>query len=403
MPRPAADRELDAALARLWSRPRPLVEAEPDCPGRVVVTFLWRGRRVDTATPDDDVYVLVNRLTRRDALDDSRMSHVPGTDVWWRSWAMRDDWRATYQFAPRRRPDGLPVDTAASRHGTAAGPWRVAGTGAVDADADVAVSHATIDPGNPRTLPSRWGGPPMSLVALDVAVHDDVWDAADAHPQLHEVTGPDGRPRRVWCRAPEATGCRLLVVLDGQFWGPLHGLGGAVAELERRGEARPTVVVMVDSVDDDVRRHEYDGGTATPDWLAGTVVEWARQRWSIGDGPEHVTIAGQSLGGLTAIAAGHHRPDVFGSVAAQSPSLWWPAGSEFDVEAGAIVRDIARGGRRSTYHDLAVGLQEPVLLPWARHLRDVLAAAQMPHTYREVNGGHDFAWWRDVLVSALRR
>jgi enterochelin esterase family protein len=51
---------------------------------------------------------------------------------------------------------------------------------------------------------------------------------------------------------------------------------------------------------------------------------------------------------------------------------------------------------------LEVGLQEWVLLPLARHLRDVLVAREYPLTYAEYNGGHDFACWLGGLADGLR-
>ncbi|MFV0309871.1 MAG: enterochelin esterase domain-containing protein [Desertimonas sp.] len=392
-------------LDELWARPRPIVEPDPDQPGWSIVTFLWRGRRTDRAERDDEVHVLVNRLTQRGDLAASRLEHVPGTDLWWRSWTMRDDWMASYQLAPRRRPTGLPIDVAASLAGTAAGPWRTPGSGD-DQAVDDTVAHATIDPANPLTLASRWGGPPMSVVRLPAAPADDMWDRRGSPTPLvaESVRDPDGHPRSLWWRAPTNTGdgIDLLVMLDGQYWGPLYGLGDALDRLEGADLIDPTVAVFIDSVDDATRRHDYTANPRTADWLADDIVAWARRRWPIGD-RRHVTIVGQSLGGLMALSAGDRRPDVIGSVLAQSPSLWWPGGSAFDQDAGAVIRQIAEHGDRGVHVDLAVGLQEPILLPWARHLRDVLVAGGHSMVATEYNGGHDFVWWRLAITAALRR
>jgi enterochelin esterase family protein len=59
-----------------------------------------------------------------------------------------------------------------------------------------------------------------------------------------------------------------------------------------------------------------------------------------------------------------------------------------------VTRWFARTPRLPLRCYLEVGLQEWVLLPMARHLRDVLDAREYPLTYAEYNGGHDFACWR---------
>lgn len=43
-------------------------------------------------------------------------------------------------------------------------------------------------------------------------------------------------------------------------------------------------------------------------------------------GPAHTGIGGSSLGGLLSLYAGLHFPDVFGRIAALSPSIWWGHG-----------------------------------------------------------------------------
>ena len=40
-------------------------------------------------------------------------------------------------------------------------------------------------------------------------------------------------------------------------------------------------------------------------------------------GPQNTGVGGSSLGGLIALYTGLQRPDVFGKVAAMSPSVWW--------------------------------------------------------------------------------
>jgi predicted alpha/beta superfamily hydrolase len=81
---------------------------------------------------------------------------------------------------------------------------------------------------------------------------------------------------------------------------------------------------------------------------------------------EFTGVGGSSLGGLFALHMGFTRPDVFGRIAAMSPSVWW-AGGQMLREAAALperlpLRIWLDMGRREGRYFLAQ----------TRHLQDVL-------------------------------
>ncbi|CAM5269350.1 Enterochelin esterase OS=Streptomyces microflavus OX=1919 GN=fes PE=3 SV=1 [Streptomyces microflavus] len=112
------------------------------------------------------------------------------------------------------------------------------------------------------------------------------------------------------------------MLLDGEMWGPVLGVGDIFDNLHADGDLPPTVAVLVDTMG---RRME-DLACSAPfvDWLADTLLPWTEQEYGAGADAARTVVAGQSAGGLTAAFAAFQRPDRFGLALSQSGSFWWP-------------------------------------------------------------------------------
>jgi predicted alpha/beta superfamily hydrolase len=64
-------------------------------------------------------------------------------------------------------------------------------------------------------------------------------------------------------------------------------------------------------------------------FVVDELLPWARGRYRLGDGPQLTASCGSSLGGLVSLYFAGRRPDVFGRVAALSPSVMWSEGGLF--------------------------------------------------------------------------
>ena len=63
------------------------------------------------------------------------------------------------------------------------------------------------------------------------------------------------------------------------------------------------------------------------DWIAKELKPFIDANYRTRRGPESTGMLGSSLGGIISLAAAERHPEVFGCVAAVSPSLWWNSGS----------------------------------------------------------------------------
>lgn len=169
-----------------------------------------------------------------------------------------------------------------------------------------------------------------------------------------------------------------LVALDGEEW--TDDLPVILDNLIAAGRIPPVRAWLVESGPDRTARLTCDPGFVDALPHDGFTV-----------------IAGQSLGGLTAVYAAHRHPGRFAAAVSQSGSLWWPDGPEPEWLTGELARGPVRGPMPRVHLQLGSLEGDDMHGPTER-LRAVLGAAA---DYREFEGGHDRYCWRDRLGDAL--
>lgn len=124
----------------------------------------------------------------------------------------------------------------------------------------------------------------------------------------------------------------VLYVHDGQnLYDPARGYMGqtwnaesSLNELIARKLMSPVIVVAIDNTS--ARMDEYipeKQADAYLDFIIGTVKPVVDRQLKTKSDRGHTAIMGSSLGGLVSLYAGIKHPEIFGSVAALSPSIWW--------------------------------------------------------------------------------
>lgn len=323
-----------------------------------VVTFGFH------APAADSVLLFVNRLTDETDVGASLMEPV-GEGWWVLSYRLGSTWRGSYAFVVHPQGEGRP-------------PWEALGDRQVSLRA--LLDGGVVDPRNPVRVLNRAGS------AMSVAQLPD----APAQPWLGSPPWPrppatllDGR--EVWCHRV-GTGEELPVVvhLDGEVWLDHHGLPDSLDRAHAAGAVPAHVAVFVSSGSVQDRWRDAGRPDGLAEFVARRAVPWVRDELDVSDRPQDTVVAGQSLGGLTALWVAARHGDVVGRAIAQSASLWLADPAAELAGSAARVR-------------LEVGLQEWVLLPLHREL-----AARAPSVdLVEFDGGHDYACWRGGLLDAV--
>ncbi|MFI6152792.1 alpha/beta hydrolase-fold protein [Kitasatospora sp. NPDC051170] len=356
----------------------PIVAPDPDDPAYRLVTFGYDGRD-DGA--HDGVLALLHTVTDKDRHSGDLTPHLMTrqTDgTWFITYRLRADHRASYQLHPFRGP--VP--------GTTRADWLHV------------LDHAVPDTDGDR-LPSRDGRHPSSVLSLPDAPAQPYVRRREGVPRgrltAHEVAG-----RRVDAHLPGGEGPlgAVAVLLDGEMWGQVLSVADTLDNLTADAAIPRTATLLVHTMGP-TRPDDLSCNPAFVDLLADHLLPWAHHEFGAPLDPSRTAIAGQSAGGLAAAFAAFHRPDRFGNALSQSGSFWWPDGTEFDTGSEWLTRRFATTDRRQARFHLEVGLQEWMLLPQNRHLRDVLLARGYDVSYREFNGGHDYACWRGGLADGL--
>lgn len=405
--------EVDHFWRQVCREGTPLIEeSDSGNPGECIFTFVHRG-------PARQVALMTNKLLDHD-LDQIRFERVGDSDLWWLSLRLGSGWRGSYSLAiddgsrpvlpepmlaelearrerslmatptdqhpgihawyelqrlsrpdPLARgdgPDGSGGSDLAGGTGQVRGPG---GTGSVaagpDAPAPVTLTRPVV-PG--RLIPVPAAGP----------VQRPLWWYL-----------PAGEPAREWT---------VLVLCDGDRW-----VADGTATLDRwaaAGLLTDTAVLLVGHGSTPQRVADL---TCNPEFIVEVTELLAGGAELLGapatDRAEHTTIAGQSLGGLTALYAQCVAPQRFGTSLCQSGSFWWPNADQPGEVAEWLTAAIEGSDIRLSRVHLEVGRHEWVLLEPTRRLREVLGSHTRSLTYQEFDGGHDTACWQVQLPHLL--
>ncbi|MGW0905460.1 enterochelin esterase domain-containing protein [Streptomyces sp. NPDC002853] len=371
----ATEAERAVILEEFWAdaarRGTPLIEALEGDPDHRAVTFLWRGHRATR-----QVLLVAEGIADRTDLAASRLSPLPGTDIWHLTYRLRADHRGSYRLAADISPGEPPASAELLQR-------RLLSLSA----------HAAPDPLNRRMMPGRWPDRDFSVYELPRAQAQPPAERRAGVPrgsvERHRLpAGVLGAERDVWAYLPpggRAAELPVLVLNDGDMWFGRLAFQDTLDALVADGAVPPLAVLAPDAVDRATRTRELGAHDSHVRFLADELLPWAAGRRPLTTDPARTLVAGQGLGGLASLYAGLLRPERFGNVLAQSAPV-----SGLDVGAA----------RRVTVR-LDAGLGEEEILDQNRDLYETLRSRDCRVSLNTYNGGHDWACWRAVLTEGL--
>ena len=366
-------------------------------PGLHDVTFDWR-----ETDPDRPAQAVLLRLVgwTSYAYDDGDlapylMRPAPG-GVWTVTLRLPSSARSSYQICPIRDRDL--ADGVSRAAGLGNERWlEVLGLGEPDAT-------------NPVILPggTTYGHPgPSSIVELPDAPAQPWRDWRVGAPRggltRYEI-GEGGRPpavvhvyRPVDGREP-TDGLPLVILFDARFWLAVD-VTDTLDNLIADAAVPPMVVVVVESIHGASRPEGLTHPDLFEPFLVDELVPWLRSQWMVR--VTEITLAGQSLGGLTATYAALRHPDLFGRVVTSSMAGWWPGDGRGGLSGAEVIGAYRDGPCRAVRLFVEVGSAERDLLSSVRVFHHTLLVRGYDVRYREYEGGHDVACWRGGLADGL--
>ncbi len=386
---------LDDDWQEVAKRGTPLIETFEGDDDHSLVTFLWRAKE------EVENVVVIGRLGD---WPDNQMARLFETDMWYKTYRLRNDIRTTYQLAPN--DPGVPLGLSPDRAARTAN-WQT----------DPLNSHAFIFPKDDEFPES---------VELVRSVVEMPW--APAQPWIEPRDGvPAGRieahrlksgildnERRVWIYTPpgyttEGEPYGLLILFDGWAYVEMVPTPAILDNLIAEGLIPPMIAVLPDSLDGATRFRELLLYAPFNDFLTQELVPWARELYHLTADPAQTIVGGSSAGGLAAGFAALERPKVFGNVLSQSGAFRWKPEEEDEHEW--LARQFAVRKKLPLKFYIEAGVLEvnsllafgggPNLVVANRHMRNVLQAKGYNVHYAEFPGGHDYLSWRGTLAEGL--
>ena len=201
---------------------------------------------------------------------------------------------------------------------------------------------------------------------------------------------------------PAGGGGPVVLLLDGDDWLYLHPAMAAFDSAVASGEMPPVTLVFLPAKD---REAEFvcrpELWEAVRDELLPLVAESG-----VPTDPDRLVVAGQSLGGLSAMYAALEFPDLVSRVACQSGSFWWtPDAMELADPLGGPVGGAIAARLRARGPELSglrvafdVGEHETRMLPHCGLTETLAEEAGATVRVSRSASGHDRVGWRHALL-----
>jgi enterochelin esterase family protein len=383
----ALQRQQSGAVGAFWAEisaggGTPLIECPaalaPDC----LTTFLWRG---DAASGN----VVVRSEAMPGAPGEHVLSHLPGTDIWYRTYRFGGDARFMYLLSIH---DPLT-------------PWDVSGPGRAKRYAGLRTDplnrHVTPDPRStsyvslPRAPSERWIEDRSGVAHGSIRTHKLRSETLAGERSLDAYTTPGF--------AAGVGVTPVLIFFDGEESKAAFRAPAILDNLYAEGLIPPVIAVFL-SQPYETRETDLGCSKATGLFVAGELLPWLRQEYKVHTAAERTILAGASFGGLAAACAALQHPEAIGRVLSQSGSFWW---GRTEAEHEWLTAEFQSRPKVNVKFYLDVGLMETVggaisQLATNRRLRDVLRGKGYQVIYREFNGTHAYPCWRAEFADALR-
>lgn len=271
-----------------------------------------------------------------------------------------------------------------------------------------------VDPHNPRV--KLWAGGATSLVEVrgETPAAYDLTDVphGDLHVHYFRSSAVE-RQRRLFVYTPPGYRSSdkrypTLYLLHGSgddetTWSEGGKANLILDNLIAWGKAEPMLVVMTNGhpVPYGQRSRGVSGRNTElfVDELTNDVLPLIESRYRVKKGRDHRAVAGLSMGGGQALAAGLGHPDLFAWTGAFSSAVFDP---EENPAFAKFLADPEKANRETRLLWIAIG-KDDFLLERNEKFRKLLVEHGIEHEYRLTGGGHSWPVWMGYLEELAPR
>ncbi|MBS8832766.1 catecholate siderophore esterase IroD, partial [Escherichia coli] len=254
------------------------------------VTFLWRARH-----PLQGVYLRLNRVTDKEHVEKGMMSALPETDIWTLTLRLPASYCGSYSLL--EIPPGTTAETIALSGGR------------------FATLAGKADPLNKMPEINVRGNAKESVLTLDKAPALSEWNGGFHTGQLlTSMRIIAGKSRQVRLYIPDVDISQplgLVVLPDGETWFDHLGVCAAIDAAINNGRIVPVAVLGIDNINEHERTEILGGRSKLIKDIAGHLLpmiraEQPQRQWA---DRSRTVLAGQSLGGISALMGARYAPE----------------------------------------------------------------------------------------------
>ncbi|WP_417698190.1 enterochelin esterase [Psychromonas sp.] len=395
----------------------PFIKVQQD--GFCKVLFIWQDPEGDQHLSSTTSVILnVNGLTNHNTWQPSCLQRHPETNLWFACLTINDQWRGSYSFIPihdNQSPQLVQQQSDGSRE--AQRRWWLE-----------VVKQQRVDPLNSGPpIASGWGlSSPLHLPNAPSELGWHEWDQGKLNnlPIAENITvtwSAEKLKNKRQCTifSTATSSAPLVILLDGDKWGADTGTLSVLQYLTNINKLRAAHYLLIPSLNNKTRWRELS--CYQPFWQSVTEHLLPQVEKQLLESEQSITeylVAGQSLGGLSAVFAGAYFPDYFSKVISLSGSFWWPE-IERMQDPDAFKLNNEKWDTRLPKNSLAdrvsnneitvsgldiyqtVGNAEKQLCVYNDMHYAVFEEKGANIMYQKVEGGHDWLSWRSSLMNGL--
>lgn len=360
----------------------PLVEYKQD--GNAIITFLYRGEVNNV------------RLLGAPYGGHAQLSHIEGTDIWYRSFEVPDSTRLSYRLAPN--VPQLSIDKNREQR-------------------KAVLATAQPDPLNIRPIfgPDSGLFGSASTLTLRKASSDRI--AQEQGKPKGQITSfrfqssTDLEPREITLYTPNSVypvtkSSPLLILFDGEAYLNKVPTPRIMDNLIATKQVPPMRVLFINPPRPSLRAKELTPNKAFAQMMATELMPWLCTHHSVCPNAENTVLSGSSFGGLASMYIALEYPEHFGKVLSQSGSFWWQPKEAERTQLSWMAQLVNSKPTQNLSIYLNAGLfetepQYASILQTNQQLFSTLTEKGYRAHFQSAASGHDYFSWRVMLADGL--
>ena len=354
----------------------PIIEEIQGDENNCLITYVYKGS-------EETENVLVTNPTSSQNYKENYLEKISGTNVWYKSYVVRNDIRGKYYFSVN---DTFEEDFQKRYHNLIH---------------DVYSENKIID----REKIMSYFKMPKAKEHFWIKEREDVLKGNTMEYKIESKVLKENRNIAIYTPHGYRTdheAYRYLVLNDGDGYIEVMSAIQVLDNLIADKKIPPIVVIFVNSTEN--RATDLRCNDTFASFIVDELMPWVRERYHISKNPSGAIIGGLSLGGLTATYLGLKYSEIFGNVLSQSGSYWYkPEGTLLENKNCWMSTQFEKIDKLPLKFYLNVGVIETKdrMIDTNINLREVLLSKGYNVTFEEFKSGHDSLCWGETLATGL--